>query len=63
MYAPVFSPRSPGPGAMKTVAEVRGSGLAIDETVILPHPPLLLVVGVSLGMERERQQNDSLANG
>ena len=36
--------------------------LAIDETVILLHlpPPL---VGVSIVMERERQQNDSLING
>ena len=47
---------------MKTVAEVRGSGLAVDETVILLHPPLSLV-GVSTGMERERQQNGSLVNG
>ena len=36
--------------------------LAIDETVILLHPPLPLV-GVSIAMEREHQQNDSLANG
>ena len=36
--------------------------LAIDETVILLHPPLPLV-GVSIVMERERQQNDSLVNG
>ena len=36
--------------------------LAVDETVILlhPRPPL---VGASIPMERERQQNDSLANG
>ena len=33
-------------------------GLAPDETVILLHPPLPLV-GVSIVMERERQQNDS----
>ena len=33
--------------------------LAPDETVILLHPPLPLV-GVSIVMERERQQNDSL---
>ena len=36
--------------------------LAISETVILLHPPLP-IVGVSIGMERERQQNDSLVNG
>ena len=36
--------------------------LAVDETVILLHPPLPLV-GVSVVMERERQQNDSLVNG
>ena len=34
---------------------------APDETVILLHPPLPLV-GVSIVMERERQQNDSLVN-
>ena len=33
--------------------------LAPDETVILVHPPLPLVC-VSMAMERERQQNDSL---
>ena len=38
------------------------SNLAPDETVILLHPPLPLV-GVSIAMERERQQNDSLARG
>ena len=37
-------------------------GIAVDETVILLHPPLPLV-GVSIVMERERQQNDSLVNG
>ena len=36
--------------------------LAVDETVIMLHLPLSLV-GVSVAMERERQQNDSLANG
>ena len=36
--------------------------LAVDETVIPLHPPLPLV-GVSIAMERERQQNDSLVNG
>ena len=36
-----------------------GVQVAIDETVILLHPPLPLV-GVSIVMERECQQNDSL---
>ena len=36
--------------------------LAVGETVILLHLPLP-VVGVSIAMEIERQQNDSLANG
>ena len=36
--------------------------LAVDEAVILLHPPLPLV-GVSIVMERERQQNDRLVNG
>ena len=36
--------------------------LAVGEIVILLHPPLP-VLGVSMGMERERLQNDSLANG
>ena len=42
----------------------RSCGLvaAVGETVILLHPPLPLV-GVPIAMERERQQNDSLANG
>ena len=39
-----------------------GHCVAPDETVILLHPPLHLV-GLSTVMERERQQNDSLANG
>ena len=34
----------------------------VGETAILLHPPLPLV-GVSTVMERERRQNDSLANG
>ena len=38
------------------------AGLAVDETVIVLHPPLPLV-GKSIVMERERQQNDSLADG
>ena len=36
--------------------------VAVPETATLPHPPLPLV-GVSIRMERERQQNDSLVNG
>ena len=35
---------------------------AVDETVILLHHPLPLV-GVSMVMERERQQNGRLENG
>ena len=35
---------------------------SLTRTVILLHPPLPLV-GVSIVMERERQQNDSLVNG
>ena len=38
------------------------SRLAIDETVILLHSPLPLV-GISIGMERGCQQNDSLVRG
>ena len=38
------------------------AGLAVGETVILLHPPLTLV-GVSIGIKRECQQNDSLADG
>ena len=36
--------------------------IAVGETAILLHPPLP-VVGVSIGMERECQQIDSLADG
>ena len=39
-----------------------GLRLAVGETVILLHPPLLLV-GVSIGMWMGRQQNDRLADG
>ena len=39
-----------------------GASLAVDETGILLHPSLHLV-GVSIVMERERQQNDSLVGG
>ena len=41
---------------------VHRAALAVGETVILLHPPLPLA-GVSIGTERGRQQNDSLANG
>ena len=40
----------------------RATACAVDETVILLHRPLSLV-GVSIVMETERQQNDSLVNG
>ena len=37
--------------------------MAVDEaSAILLHPPLPLV-GVSIAMEREREQNDSLVDG
>ena len=41
-------------------SETNTATSAVDETVILLHPPLPSV-GVSIVMERERQQNDSLA--
>ena len=46
---------------LKVVRHVRRP-LAPDETVILLPPPLPLV-GLSIVMVRERQQNDSLVNG
>ena len=39
-----------------------GRGLAVGVTAILLRPPLH-IIGVSMRMERGRQQNDSLANG
>ena len=39
-----------------------GWACAVDETLILLHPPLPLEC-VSTGMERGCQQNDSLVNG
>ena len=42
--------------------DIAAGGLAVDETVSLLPTPLPLV-GVSIVMERERQQNDSLVNG
>ena len=51
----------PGAGGEGVVGEL--DRLAVDETVILLHPPLHLV-SVSIVMERERQQNDrTLVNG
>ena len=46
-------------GNVNVVGEVV---LAVGETAIMMHPPLPLV-GVSIRMGRERQQNDSLADG
>ena len=43
-------------------ARRRPMPLAVDETVILLRP-LLPLVGASIVMDRERQQNDSLVNG
>ena len=40
----------------------QGELLAVGETFILLHPPLPLL-GVSIGMERGCQQNDSVAGG
>ena len=42
--------------------EFVAASVAIGETIILLHPPLPSV-GVSIWMERERQQTDSLADG
>ena len=42
--------------------ELQGLRLAVGETVIVLNP-LLPLAGVSIVMERERQQNDSLVNG
>ena len=39
-----------------------GPLVAVSETVILLHPPFSLV-GVSIRMERECQENDGLADG
>ena len=46
------------PGAVAGARAQCGRWLAPDETDILLHPPLTLV-GVSIVMERERQENDS----
>ena len=34
-----------------------------EAAILLPPPPLYTLVGVPIGMERERQRNDSLVNG
>ena len=49
-------------GSLPDIMAVATAHLAVGETVILLHPPLV-VVGVSIGMEREHQQNDSLTDG
>ena len=49
-------------GGSRTGASTAAIDLAVGEAVILLHPPPPLV-GVSIWMERERQQNDSLADG
>ena len=36
---------------------------AVGETVILLHPPPLPLLGVSIGIKRGCQRNDSLADG
>ena len=55
-----------GGGGPQHRVEVAGAvvkhGLAVGKTVILLHHPLPLA-GVSIAMERERQQNDSLVFG
>ena len=48
--------------AARSPRRSRASDLAVDETVILLHPPLPLA-GVSIVMERGCQQNDSLVRG
>ena len=45
-----------------TLHRRHGAGSLTYPSVILLHPPLPLV-GVSIGMKRGRQQNDSLADG
>ena len=50
------------PPAAAALGRVRRRSLAADEAVILLHPPLPLV-GLSIVMDRERPQNDSLVNG
>ena len=50
---------APACGTSTTLAtSLRGRRLAVDETVILLHPPLPLV-GASTVTERERPRNDS----
>ena len=50
------------PSEVDAANSVMHPDLAIGETVKLLHPPLPLV-GVSIDIERECQQNDSLADG
>ena len=66
MPAHLLIPHSAAVGKTKTTEfayaatglnDARGTPRAVGETVILLHPPLPLV-GVSIAMERERQQND-----
>ena len=51
-----------GPGCLRRARPGRRAAVAVGETVILLQPPLPLV-GVSIAMRRERQQNDSLGDG
>ena len=55
-------PAAPQPGRTGHFRGLAAAALAVGEAIILLHPPLLLV-GASIAMERERQQNDSLADG
>ena len=57
-----FAKHPPGGGSAAEWRCRQRLTVAPDETVILLHPPLH-VVGVSIAMERYRQQNDSLVNG
>ena len=53
----------PAVSAGRTHSALQGAaGVAVDDTVVLLHPPLPLA-GVSTVMERGCQQNDSLVNG
>ena len=48
------------PGWLRTAGpEPRGPRYAVGQSLI----PLFLLVGVSIAMERERRQNDSLGDG
>ena len=54
--------RARASGHSQALAAAARLGLAVIETVTLLHPPLPSA-GASTVMERERQQNASLANG